>query len=53
MRVSKEKRELSIDILDYMAETANSLEQWASQSAFGITTSVNSEEFGRVSIDSF
>jgi hypothetical protein len=53
MRVSKEKRELSIDILDYMAETANSLEPWASQSAFGITTPVNSEEFGRVSIDSF
>jgi hypothetical protein len=29
MQVSKTKRELSIDILDYMVEAANSLDTWA------------------------
>jgi hypothetical protein len=53
MRASKEKHELSIDILDYMAEIANSLEPWASQSAFGITVPANSADFGRISMDSF
>ncbi|HJJ98976.1 MAG TPA: hypothetical protein O0X23_02030 [Methanocorpusculum sp.] len=53
MRASKEKRELSIDILDYMAGVANSLEPWAGRSAFGITSPVKSEDFGGISMDSF
>lgn len=52
MQVSKTKRELSIDILDYMVEAANSLDSWAGQSAFGITTSQKSDDFGSVSLDS-
>ena len=53
MKASKEKRELSIDILDYMADAANSLEPWAGQSVFGITTPVKSDDFGGISMDSF
>jgi len=52
MQVSKTKRELSIDILDYMVEAANSLDSWAGQSAFGITTSQKSDDFGNISLDS-
>jgi hypothetical protein len=53
MQASKAKHELSIDILDYMVSGANSLESWAGQSAFGITTPAKSEDFGSVSLDSF
>ncbi len=52
MQVSKTKRELSLDILDYMVESANSLDSWAGQSAFGIPTSQKSDDFGSVSLDS-
>ncbi len=52
MQVSKTKRELSIDILDYMVEAANSLDSRAGQSAFGITAPQNSDDFGSVSLDS-
>jgi len=52
MRISKTKHELSIDILDYMVESANSLDTWAGQSAFGITTSQKSDDFGGISLDS-
>ena len=52
MQVSKTKRELSIDILDFMVEAANSLDSGVSQSAFGITTQQKSEDFNTVSLDS-
>ena len=52
MQVRKTKRELSIDILDFMVEAANSLDSGASQSAFGITTQQKSEDFNTVSLDS-
>lgn len=53
MHISKEKHELSIDILDYMAEAANSIGLLESRVAFGISTPVKSNEFGGISIDSF
>ncbi|HJJ89166.1 MAG TPA: hypothetical protein O0X64_01060 [Methanocorpusculum sp.] len=53
MQASREKRELSIDILDYMVEVANSLESGTCQSAFGITSPMKSEDFGGISMDSF
>lgn len=52
MRLSKEKKTLSIDILDYMADAANSLESWQSQTAFGVTSPVKSDDFGGISLDS-
>ena len=52
LKASKAKRELSIDILDYMTDVANSMETWAEQSVFGINTPINSDEFGQISMDS-
>lgn len=51
MQASKAKRELSVDILDYVAEVANTLESRASFSAFGITET-SSDDFLGVSLDS-
>ncbi len=53
MQASKAKHELSIDIMDYMTDAANSMESWAGQTAFGITAPVKSDDFGSVSLDSF
>ncbi|HJJ42142.1 MAG TPA: hypothetical protein O0W90_02350 [Methanocorpusculum sp.] len=53
MQVSREKKTLSIDILDYMTDAANSLESWQSQAAFGVAKPVESEDFGSISLDSF
>lgn len=53
MQASKAKRELSVDILDYVVEAANSLESRAAFSAFGVTESANADDFLGVSLDSF
>lgn len=52
MKKSREKHELSIDILDYMVDAANSLENKAVYSAFGIPESANADDFGGISLDS-
>ncbi|MDO5844409.1 MAG: hypothetical protein Q4Q53_04615 [Methanocorpusculum sp.] len=52
MKLSKEKKTLSIDILDYMTEAANSLESWQSQTAFGVTSPVKADDFAGISLDS-
>ncbi|MDO5847147.1 MAG: hypothetical protein Q4Q20_02460 [Methanocorpusculum sp.] len=49
---SREKHELSVDILDYMVDAANSLENKAVYSAFGIPESAESDDFGSISLDS-
>ena len=52
LQASKAKRELSVDILDYVADAANSLESRAAFSAFGIAESTNADDFLGVSLDS-
>ncbi|HJJ35600.1 MAG TPA: hypothetical protein O0X27_00330 [Methanocorpusculum sp.] len=52
MKKSREKRELSIDILDYMVDVANSLDTRAVYTAFGIPESSESNDFGSISLDS-
>ncbi|HJJ39005.1 MAG TPA: hypothetical protein O0X42_02600 [Methanocorpusculum sp.] len=52
MQKSREKRELSMDILDYMVDAANSLENKAVSAAFGITESANADDFSGISLDS-
>lgn len=52
MKKSREKRELSIDILDYMVDVANNLENKAVYSAFGIPESTESNDFSGISLDS-
>ena len=49
---SRAKRELSVDILDYMVDAANSLENKAVYSAFGIQESTDADDFGSISLDS-
>jgi len=49
---SKEKHTLSIDVLDYVVEAANSLENKSSLAAFGIPESMSSGDFGSISLDS-
>ena len=49
---SRAKRELSVDILDYMVDAANSLENKAVYSAFGIQESADADDFGSISLDS-
>lgn len=53
MRLSREKRELSIDILDYVADAANSLEIKSVGAAFGLPENVQADDFAGVSMDSF
>lgn len=52
MQKSREKRELSIDILDYMVDAANSLENKSISAAFGIAESANADDFSGISLDS-
>ncbi|KQC03954.1 MAG: hypothetical protein APR53_04520 [Methanoculleus sp. SDB] len=53
LKKSKQKRELSIDILDYMADAALDLNMQTVQTAFGVKEiSEASEDFGAVSLDS-
>lgn len=52
MKKSREKRELSIDILDYMVSVANVLEDKAVFTAFGIQETGSSDDFGAISLDS-
>ena len=49
---SRAKHELSVDILDYMVDAANSLENKAVYSAFGIQESADADDFGSISLDS-
>ncbi|HJJ95553.1 MAG TPA: hypothetical protein O0W79_03115 [Methanocorpusculum sp.] len=49
---SKEKHQLSIDILDYVVDAANSLENKSALAAFGISINTNSDDFGSISLDS-
>lgn len=54
MRKSREKRELSIDILDYMCNAALDINMAAVQTAFGMKEIQEmSEEFRGISMDSF
>jgi len=53
MRKSKQKRELSIDILDYVCDVAIEIDMQSVQTAFGVKEIENlSEEFTGISIDS-
>jgi hypothetical protein len=53
MRKSKQKRELSVDILDYVCTAAIELEMATVQTAFGVTeVSRAVDEFNAVSLDS-
>lgn len=53
MDESRKQKTLSIDIIEYMAEVANSLDSWAGQTVFGVTAPVKSDDFGGISLDSF
>lgn len=54
MRKSREKKELSVDILDYMVDAAAALDLEIVQTAFGVTNIRQvADEFGSVSLDSF
>ncbi len=54
MRKSKQKRELSIDILDYVCDAARDLDLTTVQTAFGVREiSALADEFSSVSLDSF
>jgi hypothetical protein len=53
MEASRKQKVLSVDIIDYMTEAANSLESWAGQAVFGVSGPVKSEDFGGISMDSF
>lgn len=52
MALSKKNKTLSVDILDYMTEVANTLESWEAQTAFGVSNPVKSDDFGGISLDS-
>ena len=54
MRKSREKKELSVDILDYMVDAAVALDLEIVQTAFGVTNVRQIvDDFGTVSLDSF
>ena len=54
MRRSREKKELSVDILDYMVDAAVALDLEFVQTAFGVTNVRQiADEFGSVSLDTF
>ena len=53
LRKSKQKRELSIDILDYMCDVARDLELPTVQTAFGVKdVNALADEFSGISLDS-
>ena len=53
LRKSKQKRELSIDIIDYMCDAARDLELATVQTAFGVKDiSAVTDEFSAISLDS-
>lgn len=53
LRKSREKRELSIDILDYVCDAAVSIDLVSVQTAFGVKQIQQmAEEFDRISLDS-
>ncbi len=53
LRKSKQKRELSVDILDYMCDAARELEAATVQTAFGVREiSEVADEFSTISLDS-
>ncbi len=52
IKKSREKHELSIDVLDYMVDVANTLDNKAVYTAFGIPESSESSDFGGISLDS-
>jgi hypothetical protein len=53
LRKSREKRELSVDILDYMCDAASNLDLISVQTAFGVREiSQMAEQFERISLDS-
>lgn len=53
LRKSREKRELSIDLLDYVCDAAISIDLISVQTAFGVKEIQQiAEEFDRVSLDS-
>jgi hypothetical protein len=53
IRKSKQKRELSIDILDYVCDSARDLDLAMVQTAFGVKElSSVAEEFNSISLDS-
>lgn len=53
LRRSREKKELSVDILDYVASAAIELEISAVQTAFGVTEMARAaQDFEKISLDS-
>jgi hypothetical protein len=53
LRKSKQKRELSIDILDYMCDAARDLELAQVQTAFGVKdANAFADDFAGISLDS-
>ncbi len=53
VRKSRQNRELSIDILDYMCDVAYALDANAVQTAFGVRELASiSQEFNGISLDS-
>jgi hypothetical protein len=53
LKKSRERRELSVDILDYMCDAATSLELASVQTAFGVKEVAQmAEQFERISLDS-
>ena len=53
LRKSKQRRELSVDIIDYMCDAAHNLELATVQTAFGVKDiNAVTDEFSAVSLDS-
>lgn len=53
LRKSRERRELSVDILDYMCDAATALDLTTVQTAFGVRDVQQlAEQFERISLDS-
>ncbi|MDV2482588.1 hypothetical protein F8E02_11360 [Methanoculleus sp. Wushi-C6] len=53
LRKSKQKRELSVDLLDYMCDVARDLELATVQTAFGVKDiNAAADEFSGISLDS-
>jgi hypothetical protein len=53
LRRSREKKELSVDILDYVCSAAIELESSAVQTAFGVTEMARAaQDFEKISLDS-
>jgi len=52
LQKSKEKHTVSMDVLDYVADAANSIENKSVLAAFGIPENTVSEDFGSISLDS-